>query len=423
MMSKLEEILLPIANKLSSNRYLSAIRDGFIAILPIMIVGSFFILINNVLIGPNGLTNKLFSQPFTELLQLGNSIAPATMSIMAILLTFTTAKALCEYYKEETSIVPCIAVVCLFVLMPIQVNSEGVEAINTMYTGAAAMFMAFLSALLTVEITRALAKVKMLIIKMPDSVPSNIARSFNKLIPVMLTVLIFGIVRVCTNLYGLPLNDLIFQLIQTPFTQIVNSPIGLAIIYFLYMLLWGMGIHTAFIFNPILEPIYLASLSANAAALNAGEAMSAIITKPFLDSFVFMGGAGNMLALIVAIILVSRRADYKKIAQIGLAPALFNISEPIMFGLPVVMNPILIIPMILSTFAGLIIAVSATMVGFMGHTYVLVPWTTPPVFSAFLATGGDFKAAFVAIVVFVVSVFIYMPFVAVMNKQKVSTDE
>lgn len=136
-----------------------------------------------------------------------------------------------------------------------------------------------------------------------------------------------------------------------------------------------------------------------------------------------MGGAGNMLALIVAIILVSRRADYKKIAQIGLAPALFNISEPIMFGLPVVMNPILIIPMILSTFAGLIIAVSATMVGFMGHTYVLVPWTTPPVFSAFLATGGDFKAAFVAIVVFVVSVFIYMPFVAVMNKQKVSTDE
>lgn len=423
MMSKLEEILLPIANKLSSNRYLSAIRDGFIAILPIMIVGSFFILINNVLIGPNGLTNKLFGQPFTELLQLGNSIAPATMSIMAILLTFTTAKALCEYYKEETSIVPCIAVVCLFVLMPIQVNSEGVEAINTMYTGAAAMFMAFLSALLTVEITRALAKVKVLIIKMPDSVPSNIARSFNKLIPVMLTVLIFGIVRVCTNLYGLPLNDLIFQLIQTPFTQIVNSPIGLAIIYFLYMLLWGMGIHTAFIFNPILEPIYLASLSANAAALNAGEAMSAIITKPFLDSFVFMGGAGNMLALIVAIIFVSRRADYKKIAQIGLAPALFNISEPIMFGLPVVMNPILIIPMILSTFAGLIIAVTATMVGFMGHTYVLVPWTTPPVFSAFLATGGDLKAAFVAIVVFVVSVFIYMPFVAVMNKQKVSEDE
>ena len=136
------------------------------------------------------------------------------------------------------------------------------------------------------------------------------------------------------------------------------------------------------------------------------------MTKPFLDSVAFMGGAGNMIALIIAIFIVSRREDYKKIAKIGFIPALFNISEPIMFGLPVVMNPILIIPMILSTFIGLIIGTLATSIGLMAHTYILIPWTTPPVLSAFFATGGHVMSALIAIIILVISVLIYMPFLA-----------
>ncbi len=419
MFQKLEEFFLPLANKLSGNRYLSAIRDGFVAILPVMIVGSFFVLINNVFIGPDGFSNKWFGQEFTKLLELGNAIVPAAMSIMALLLTFTTAKALSESYGEETSIVPSIAVVCLVVLMPVTFDAElGIEYINTYYTGAAAIFLAFTTAIITVELVRFFSKFKPLIIKMPDTVPANIANSFNKLIPVLFTVLIFGIVRMTTNSFGMPLHDLVFNLIQMPFTKIVSSPIGLGIIYFLYMLLWGLGIHTAFIFNPILEPVYLSSLTMNEAAHSAGQQMTQIMTKPFLDSFAFMGGAGNMLALIVAIFIVSRRTDYKSIAKLGLVPALFNISEPIMFGLPVVMNPILIIPMIVTTLVGLGIGVLSTTIGFMSHTYILVPWTTPPILSAYFATGGNIGAAITAIIVFAVSVLIYMPFVMVMNKQK-----
>lgn len=423
-MNKIEELFLPLANKLASNRYLTAIREGFISILPIMIAGSFFVLINNVFIGENGFTNKLFGRPFTGVTQLGGAIIPATMSIMAILLTFTTAKALSEHYNDDTSIVPSIAVVVLFILMPITFDGKmGIEYINTYYTGAAAMFMAFIAAIATVEIIRGLSKIDILIIKMPDSVPPSIARSFNKLIPVIITLLVFGILRMITNSFGMPLNDLIFKSIQTPFTNIVNSTLGLGVIYFLYMLLWGLGIHTAFIFNPILEPIYLASLTENASAMSAGQALPAIMTKPFLDSVAFMGGAGNMIALIIAIFIVSRREDYRKIGKIGFVPALFNISEPIMFGLPVVMNPILIIPMILSTFTGLIIGSVATSLGVMAHTYVLIPWTTPPILSAFFATGGHIMSAVTAVVILVISVLIYMPFVAITNKQRMVAND
>lgn len=419
MMKKLEEIFLPIADKLAQNRYLTAIRDGFVSILPVMIAGSFFILINNVIIGENGITNKLFGMTFAPLLEFGAVIAPATMSVMAILLTFTTAKALAETYDDETSVVPAIAVVSLFILMPITFSEElGMEIINTHYTGAASMFSAFIAAIATVELVRLFSKVKTFVITMPDTVPPTIARSFNKLIPVLFTILIFGAIRVGTNMLGMPLNDLIFEVIQTPFTNIVSSGIGLAVIYFLYMLLWGLGIHSAFIFNPILEPIYLTSLASNEAAHAAGEAMQHIITKPFLDSVAFMGGAGNMLALIVAIFLVSRRKDYRSVAKLGVAPALFNISEPIMFGLPVVMNPILIVPMILSTLSGLLIGVLSTIIGFMGHTYVLIPWTTPPVLGSYLATGGSWGAVVTTLAIFVLSVAIYAPFVIIMNKQQ-----
>lgn len=417
-MEKLSNLLLPIAEKLSKNRYLSAIRDGFIAIMPLVITSSLFTLINCVFVGEGNYLDKWFGTPCSGFAQVGNVVGSASMSVMAILLVFTTSKALAREYKINTSIAGSTAVVCFLCLTPFVADGTIGEYLTTYYLGAAGMFTAFISALLSVEVMRFFLGFKKLIIKMPDSVPTGIAKSFNSIIPVALTVIIFALLRIGTDAIGSPLNDLIFKWIQTPFSAIVSSPIGLIIIYILYMLLWGFGIHSAYIFNPILEPIYLASLASNVAAINAGQAATEVITKPFLDSVAFMGGAGNMLALVIAIFLVSKRSDYKVIAKLGFIPAIFNISEPLMFGLPVVMNPILIIPMIGATLAGLGIGVLATQIGLMANTYVLIPWTTPPVINSFLATGGDFMSAVVGLVILVVSIFIYIPFVKVMNKER-----
>lgn len=418
-MEKISNLLLPIAERLSKNKYLSAIRDGFISIMPLVITASLFTLINSVFVGEGHYLDQWFGMPCSGFAQLGNVICSASMSIMAILLTFTTAKALAKDYKMDTSISGAMAVVCFLCLIPFVVDENIGEYVTTYYLGAAGMFTAFLSAIVSIEVLHFLMSFKVLIIKMPESVPTGIARSFNSIIPVALTVIIFAIVRMITDAIGAPLNDLIFQWIQTPFTAIVSSPIGLIIIYVLYMLLWGFGIHSAYIFNPILEPIYLASLTLNMNAVNTGAGTMSIVTKPFIDSVAFMGGAGNMLALIIAIFLVSKRDDYKVIGRLGFVPALFNISEPLMFGLPVVMNPILIIPMIGATLTGLGIGALATQIGLMAHTYVMIPWTTPPVISVFLATGGDFMSGVVGLIILIISVFIYIPFVKVMNKESV----
>lgn len=413
----LSEKIMPLAAKIGGNRWLGAIRDGYIAVMPLVITASLFTLINCVILGPNGLTNMLFGNPFTEAQQLGGFISSASMSVLGLLLAFTTSKALSKQYGLDTSIGATTAVVCYLCLTPFGTSDEIGEYVSTGYLSSTGMFTAFIAAILAVELYRFLVGFDALVIKMPPEVPGGIARSINSIIPVALTVIVFGIVRVLSAFAGMPVNDLITSWVQTPLLGLVNSPIGLVVIYFCYMMLWGFGIHSASIMNPILEPLFLITLTANAEAVASGGAMAGIMTKPFLDSFMFMGGAGNMLALVIAILLGSRRADYRTVAKVGLVPAMFNISEPIMFGLPVVMNPVLIIPMILATLAGMGIGVLSTSLGIAGYTYIMTPWVTPPVLGALLSTGGSVGAALTAVVILVVAVLIYMPFVKAMDRE------
>lgn len=414
-METFAEKLMPIAGKIGGNRYLGAVRDGYIALMPLIITASLFTLVNSVILGDGGILNAVFGTPFVEAQQLGSAISSASMSVLALLLSFTVAKVLAGHYGLDVSIAGTTSVVCFLCLTPFATTEDLGEVVATSYLGSTGMFTAIISSLISVEVYRLFMSIKALIIKMPDEVPPAIARSINAIIPVTLTVIVFGLIRVLTNIAGTPVNDLITTFVQAPVLSLVSSPVGVAVIYFLYMLLWGFGIHSAGIMNGVLEPLYLISLNANAEAIAAGEAATNVLTKPFLDSVAFMGGAGNMLALVVAILIISRRQDYRTIAKIGLVPGLFNISEPIMFGLPVVMNPILIVPMILVTLAGLGIGALSTVLGIMGYTYVLTPWITPPLLGGFLATGLNVGAIITCAVIFVVSVLIYMPFVKAMD--------
>lgn len=414
--------LMPVAAKLAANRYIGAVRDGYIALMPLIITASLFTLINSVILGENGLCNMLFGNPFTEAQQLGAAVSSATMSVLALMLAFTIGKVLAGTYELDTSIAGTTAVACLLCLTPFSTDDTLGEIVATSYLGSTGMFTSIIVALLSIELLRFLSSVKALIIKMPDSVPPAIARSLNSIVPVALTVIIFGLVRVVTNIAGAPVNDLITEFIQAPVMSLVTSPVGIAVIYFFFMLIWGFGIHSAAIIGGIVEPLYLINLNANAAAIAASQAAPNIITKPFLDSLGWMGGAGNMAALVVAILLFSHRPDYRAVAKIGAVPSIFNISEPIMFGLPVVMNPILIAPMIIVTLVGIGIGALASIVGIYGPTYIMVPWITPPFVNAFLATGGSIGAVLTTVVVFVISVLIYAPFVKAMDNAMVSED-
>lgn len=165
--------------------------------------------------------------------------------------------------------------------------------------------------------------------------------------------------------------------------------------------------------EPIMESVYLPAINANAEAFQAGEEIPYIVTKPFFDGFMYLGGTGATLALIVAVLLVGRaHKHYYQVSKLSVAPGLFNINEPVLFGFPIILNPILIVPFLLTPIILVIVSYSALSLGLVPKTIAFIPWTTPPVIGGFLATGS-WRGAALAIINFIISVMIYVPFVKV----------
>ncbi|MEG0295661.1 MAG: PTS sugar transporter subunit IIC [Clostridium sp.] len=418
---KLADFLGPIASKFSSQRHLVAIRDGFITVMPLVIVASFYVLINNVVLDSSLGMLKDFGN-FDTYKDIGFSVYYGTLGFLSIFLAFGVAYKLAAAYEMDSIGTGFVAIAATIALMPTSVTSGDVVVngvFSEAYTSPTGLFVAIIASILAVELLRVLQRSKALKISMPDSVPPTVSKSFNLLIPATIALTIFALVSfLCVKFIGMNVYEIINTLIQTPIKAVFQGLPGIIIVVVLQSLLWSFGLHGAFVLSPITEPTLLTSIQENINALQAGTEIPNIVTKPFLDVFVNVGGVGFTIALIIAILLVSKREDYRSVTKIALAPGCFNINEPLMFGLPVVLNPIFTIPLILVPVVSLIIAYGATYFGLISKTIVMVPWTTPPVISAFLATGGDWRAALLSVILIVVAVAIYLPFVLAANKVK-----
>lgn len=162
-----------------------------------------------------------------------------------------------------------------------------------------------------------------------------------------------------------------------------------------------------------MDPFLLQNMQDNMLAYANHQEIPHIINMAFKDTFAVMGGSGNTIALLIAIFIFSRRKDYRDISKMSLTPSIFNISEPIIFGLPIVFNPMLIIPFVLAPIFSLSVAYFATALGLINHVVVQTPWTTPPIISGFLATGGDWRASVLQLLIIIITVFMYLPFLKV----------
>lgn len=407
---KLAEVLTPIASKIASQKYLIAIREAFIAVMPLVIVASFFVLINNVLLdSTNGYLRSLGN--FDAYKAIGGSVYNATMGLLSIFIAYGMAYKLAEYYEMEDKFgTGFVSIAATVTLMP---------AVDGSLTGASGLFVAMIVSLISTELLRVMQKTDLLKIKMPSSVPASISRSFNLLIPTTITLTLFGVLAFAlVNLTGLNAYEIITNVIQKPIQAVFQGLPGIIIVVLIQSLLWSLGLHGGVILSPIIEPTLLAAIDENMAALAAGQAIPNIVTKPFLDCFVNMGGVGTCIGLIIALLIFSKKKSDKTISKLGFAPGCFNINEPIMYGLPVVLNPIYIIPLIIVPVVNLVIAYMATSMEFVARTTVMVPWTTPPILSGFLATNGDWRAAVLSIILIVVAIVIYMPFIIVANKMQ-----
>ena len=258
---------------------------------------------------------------------------------------------------------------------------------------------------------------------MPESVPSNVSRSFTILFPSLLTILIVSAIgMVFEMITGMTIFNAIVTFIQRPLSNVLTGLPGYIFLVFMTTLLWCFGIHGTQTLKAIYEPILLAAFAENEAAYAAGTAIPNIINTPFMSCFSTITGAGITGGLVIAILLFSKREDYRAIAKLEIPCAIFNINEPLVFGLPIVMNPILAIPFMLSPAVSATVAYFLTNIGFCGRMVVNAPWTTPPVLMAFLSSGGSVGAAITQILSIVIAFVIYIPFVIMANNQPVEAE-
>lgn len=408
----LEEKFVPVAARVGNQRHLVAIRDGFITIMPLTIVGSLAVLVNNLPIKfyQNALDAIWKHETWT---QWGGNVWGATFGIISLLLAFTIAYNLAKSYDKDGL---SAGVISFSTYLTFGTFGEG--GLTGLTTGTGGIFIAIIIALLSTELFCKLTGNPKLLIKMPNGVPPAVSKSFAALLPAIITIGLFALVRTIISA-GFDIPDIVgsfYSAIQEPFMGLTNSWIAALLLAFIPTFLWTLGVHGANIIEPFMQTINLPAIEANVKAISSGEVAPYIVNKPFFDAFINMGGSGTTIALIIAIFLFARKnKQYNTVGKLSAAPGLFNINEPLLFGLPIVLNPVLFVPFILTPMVNVTIAFFATKWGLVPAATVSPPWTTPPVINGFLATQS-WQGAVLSIVLIVVAVCIYLPFISMANR-------
>jgi len=218
------------------------------------------------------------------------------------------------------------------------------------------------------------------------------------------------------------LYDAVYQVVQQPLESVVQSLWGILILMFVAQLFWVIGIHGNQMVKPIREPLLLGAIMVNMTAFEQGKEAPNIITMPFWDVYMSIGGSGLTIGLLTAVMLATRRKEMREIAKLSFGPGIFNINEPLIFGTPIVLNPILIPPFIIAPLVNGVIAWVATSAGLVNKVTVNAPWTLPGPIGAFLATGGDWRAIVLNILLIVLSILIYYPFVKIYDKNELEKE-
>ncbi len=420
----MESKLMPIAGKISENRYLVAIRDGFMVAMPLLIIGAMSLLFANFPIsGYKEFMTKIFGENWSVFF-----VRPfeATMAIMTIFVIFGISFSLAKHYDIEGISTAVIALVAFFILTPFTMNftPEGSKEVFKIgdiipmeWIGAKGLFVGMITAILSTEIVKFVVR-KGWVIKMPEGVPPTVAKAFSALIPGVIVILTFDIVRLIFTFTSFgTIHQFIYKILQAPLTALGDT-LGATLIANLFIgLFWVFGIHGANIVGSVMGPIWISLSAENLDAYQSGAThLPHIITQQFQEIYLQLGGSGCTLALCLAMIFICKSQQCKKLGKLAILPGLFNINEPITFGLPVVLNPIMMIPFILTPMILSIICYVAISLGLVPPpSGVIIPWTTPPIIGGFLIAGV--RGALLQIVELIISFFIYLPFLKVVDKQ------
>ncbi|MGX6979747.1 PTS sugar transporter subunit IIC [Vagococcus elongatus] len=430
---KLGSWLMPFASKMANQKHLVAVRDSFIDIMPIIMVNSLFILLNSLVFSNISSLNFLSDLAFM--------VNNGTMGVMTIFLTFIIGYRLANHYINQGDIeakflnpihAGILSLALTLIMFPLinpvtPIGSEESVEVYGVYlqslTSSGGMFVGIIAALLGTELLLRISKNKKFRISMPEGVPPAVSDSFNSLIPESLVIIIFATLTfafVKTTDSTVP--AIIEKIISAPLQYAMESPLGLVVVQLFTQVFWFFGLHGQNIVSSVTSPSMLTAIQQNVDAFAAGDVIPNIVTNPWIGMYTLLGGTGAILPLLIAIFIGSKRKDYRDIGKIGLLPSIFNISEPVMFGIPVVMNPFFVIPFICIPLINLGIAYPLTALGLVAKSVVIPPWILPPILTAWVTTAGDIPATLLSAALFILDIFLYLPFVIASNKA-IKTDK
>lgn len=427
----LEDYILPFANRIGQIRWLVALRNAFVAIMPITIGGSLAVLIKSLIIAARvHLGWHAFAFVLQPLVAVSDIVWRGTFSLFALFLAVSLGYHLAKTFEANRLAGALVALASFMMSIAnfVQMhwhhrlltfrNSFDINQFSTTGVFTAIIFGSFGFALYL------LAYRAHFRLNLRTSLPAAEQAAFDSLIPGIIAIFIVGVLnylfQVMTGTY---FGNWLLHSIQLPLMKMGQGFGMVLLVTFLIQVFWFLGVNGSAVLAPVLDSIWLTAQNINITAAKNNHVPRFLWVQGSFDVFAWFGGAGGTLMLIIAILLFSKRSDYRTLAKIALAPGVFNIGEPIIFGLPVVLNPVYFIPSILAPLVNVAFAYWITLLGWVNPVQAAVPSVMPPIINSFFACNYDWRAIVLSLINMVIALLIWMPFVFAADRLAASDDE
>lgn len=409
----MENKFVPITNKISGNKYLKTISEGSMSMLGIIMVGAIFSIFNNLSWEPY----VNFMQT-TGLKEIVSWVPQVTTELSALYMAFIVGYNGSKNFDNEgyTLSSGILSLVCFMLLIPINsTDVEGISFIDVSYLGTRGLFVALIVGVVVARLFAAIIA-RDIRIKLPDGVPPMVGESFSSLISCTILVVLFIAIKYVFSLtpYGTA-NSFIYSIIQTPLQNLTGSLPAFIICLLIAQLLWFFGVHGSFTVLPIFMPIWMGYIGENTAALAAGKAIPHVLNVAFWD-LANLGGAGATIGLVILMAFTAKSQQYKQFGKITLPCGIFNVNEPVIFGLPMILNPIMLFPFVLAPIVIVVLAYALVQIGIIAAPLGTFGAGSLPPFIGGLFQGSVSWGVYQVVAIFI-SIGIYYPFFKIVDKQ------
>lgn len=414
----LENVLVPVSTAIASNDFMQSLSAGMMSVLPIMMVGAVFSILMNLPI--DAYKTFLSTSGISDIFNLAVTM---TTELIAVFMTFFIARSFSSTWghADQSSTIGVVAMVAFFILIPFGLNEAGTKFMEFTYLGSMGMFVGILTGILTAKIYCTVLD-KNITIKLPAGVPGNVMNSFIGIIPALIIAVVFLLINVLFTFTPFEnIFNCMYTLLQAPLQSLAGNIGSMIVLVVVCQILWFFGIHGSMTVLSVIFPLWISMYAENAAAVAAGGEVLNPINVTFFD-FTTIGGCGCTLGLSLLLFFMSKSKISKEYGKLFLPCGIFNINEPMVYSMPLMLNPLFLVPFILAPLLSVLIAYVCICVlgivpapqGIMNLSYV------PAMFRGFINCG--WQEILMEIGIIMMSMLVYFPFFKIFDQKNVEEE-